>query len=77
MANKQNTNFLVPKHRKLTKEEILSILEKYEISNVSKLPKIKIKDPAILQLGANLLDVIEIERKSFVGITKYYRVVIE
>ena len=74
----QQQNFLIPKHKKLTEEEVKNLLEKYNLSSISKLPKIKIKDQGLdsieeVQAG----DVIEISRKSFAGETKYYRVVVE
>ncbi len=73
----KTNNFLVPKHRKLSKEEENSVLKKYGINSVSKLPKIKVKDSALAELGAEIDDVIEITRKSFAGESKYFRVVVE
>jgi len=70
-------NFLVPKHRKLTNDEIKALLEKHNLEDVSKLPKIKIKDAALSIIAPQANDVIEIVRESFAGISKYYRVVIE
>ena len=70
-------NFLIPTHRKLSEEEVNSILEQYELNDKIKLPKIKVKDPAIVELGAELGDVVEITRKSFAGESKYYRMVVE
>ena len=75
MANKNN--ILVPVHRKLDEAEINSILEVYSLNDKLKLPKIKVKDPALVDLSAVVGDVIEITRKSFAGVSKYYRVVIE
>lgn len=69
------TNFLIPQHRKLSEEEISKVLEKHSLRNVSKLPKIKVKDPALVELETEVGDVIEITRKSFAGSSKYYRVV--
>jgi len=70
-------NFLIPQHRKLEKSEVITLLGKFNIKDTSKLPKIKIKDPAILELEIVVGDVVEILRNSFAGETKYYRVVIE
>jgi DNA-directed RNA polymerase subunit H (RpoH/RPB5) len=70
-------NFLIPPHRKLSAEEINSILEQYELNDKLKLPKIKIKDPALVELGPELGDVIEITRTSFAGKSKYYRMVVD
>jgi len=76
METKQN--FLIPPHRKLTPEETKVLLEKYSIDSSNKLPKIKIKDPAINKIeDLKLGDIIEIKRKSFVGESRYYREVIE
>jgi DNA-directed RNA polymerase subunit H (RpoH/RPB5) len=73
----ETKNFLMPKHKKLNETELLDVLKKYSLENISKLPKIKIKDSALSQLDVQVGDVIEISRKSFAGETKYYRVVIE
>ncbi len=75
MANIKN--ILVPVHRKLDEKEINLILEKYSLDDRFKLPKIKIKDPALAEIEVVMGDVIEITRKSFAGLSKYYRVVIE
>lgn len=72
----EQTNFLVPEHRKLSKQEITKVLEKYFLDDVLKLPKIKLKDSALSDLGLEAGDVVEITRHSFVGKTKYYRVAI-
>jgi DNA-directed RNA polymerase subunit H (RpoH/RPB5) len=71
------TNFLIPKHKKLKDSEVAKILEKHSIQSIEKLPKIKARDPALSDLDIQIGDVIEITRHSFVGETKYYRVVIE
>lgn len=74
----EETNFLIPKHRILSEEEVKILLEKHNLSSTEKFPKIKLKDPAVISLGVNVGDVIEITRdKSFVGESKYYRVVID
>jgi DNA-directed RNA polymerase subunit H (RpoH/RPB5) len=76
--NNNNNNFLVLKHRKISREEVSILLEKYSLSSTSKLPKISIKDPAISNIeDLSLGDVIEITRNSFAGENKYFRVVIE
>lgn len=72
----ESKNLLVPKHRKISKEEITDILEKHNLIDVFKLPKIRIKDPALAELEIELGDVIEITRFSFAGESKYFRVVI-
>ncbi len=73
----KNINFLMPVHRKLSESEVSALMEKYSISSTSKLPKIKISDPALQTITPALGDVIEIIRISFAGENKYYRVVIE
>jgi DNA-directed RNA polymerase subunit H (RpoH/RPB5) len=73
----EKTNFLVPKHQKISSEEVKRLLEKHGLESVDKLPKIKARDPALASLNIEIGDVIEITRHSFVGETKYYRVVVE
>lgn len=73
----EQKNFLVPKHRKISAEEVEALLKKYSLDSVEKLPKIKLKDPATVELDVQVGDVIEITRdKSFVGSSNYYRVVV-
>ena len=69
-------HILQPKHTLLKSEETEKILLKYNIS-LTQLPKIKITDPA-LPKGANVGDVIKIERKNDADGEKavYYRVVV-
>ena len=69
-------NFLIPKHRKLSESEVKNLLEKYNLSDSSKLPRIKIQDPGLENIEIQAGDVVEISRKSFAGETKYFRVVI-
>ncbi len=71
-----HNNFLIPKHRKLDEKEVTSLLKKYKISK-QELPIIKLSDPALSDLNVEVGDVVEIERKSFAGKTKYYRVIEE
>jgi DNA-directed RNA polymerase subunit H (RpoH/RPB5) len=68
---------LVPIHKKLDAEQVEALLKKHFLEDVSKLPKIKVKDPALSSLDVSIGDVVEITRKSFAGLSKYYRVVIE
>lgn len=53
----------VPKHVKMTEEEVQELLLKYNISH-KQLPIIRKSDPAIKELGVNAGDVIKITRKS-------------
>lgn len=73
----QNNNFLIPKHIKLSEEEVAAVLSKYALASKGKLPKIKVKDPALAGLDVSIGDVVEVTRKTFAGETKYYRVVVE
>ncbi|MBI5797656.1 DNA-directed RNA polymerase subunit H [Candidatus Woesearchaeota archaeon] len=66
---------LVPKHSKLTVEQVTKLIGEYNIS-IEQLPRILKSDPAIKTLDPEVGDVIEIERKSpTIGKAKYYRMV--
>lgn len=68
---------LVPKHRVLTQEEKKKLLERYKVT-ARQLPRITMRDPAILTIGAKPGDIIEITRKSpIAGKIKYYRIVMK
>lgn len=68
---------LVPKHRVMSKKEKRELLKKYLIT-LNQLPRIGVRDPAAMAIGARVGDVIEITRKSrTAGETKYYRVVVK
>jgi len=69
-----SSHVLQPKHTLLKPAEAEKILEEFNISALQ-LPKIKITDPA-LPKGANVGDVIKIERKDEQGIHLYHRVVV-
>ncbi len=74
----EQSNFLIPKHRKLSEEECIALMEKYSLTDKLKLPKIKISDTALVELkDISAGDIIEISRTSFAGDSKYFRVVIE
>ncbi len=67
----------VPTHTIIPVDDAELLLNQYGIMH-EELPKIKIGDPAIKEIGANVGDVIEIERTSPTAtISKYYRVVVE
>lgn len=53
----------VPKHIKLTEEEVLELLKKYNMS-LKQLPKISSKDPAIKEMDAKKGEIIKIIRNS-------------
>ena len=65
---------LQPKHAILKQEEADKLLAKYNIS-LTQLPKIKITDAALPE-GANIGDVIKIERKEDDKINVFYRIVV-
>lgn len=73
----QVKNVLIPSHRKLDEKEVSIVLDKYDLDSVFKLPKIKFKDSALVDLEIELGNVVEIGRSSFAGKSKYYRVVVE
>ncbi len=69
-------HILVPKHTKLSSEEMDKLLIELNITS-SQLPKILKSDAAIKHMNAEPGEVIEIERASpTAGKTKFYRVVI-
>lgn len=65
---------LQPKHTILKKDEAEKLLEKYNIS-LAQLPKIKIIDAALPE-GAEIGDIIKIERKDELGTHTFFRVVV-
>lgn len=68
---------LVPKHRIMSGKEKQKLFKKYSITSRN-LPRIRVRDPAAMAIGARIGDVIEITRKSpTAGETKYYRVVVK
>lgn len=68
---------LVPPHELMSEAEVEELLAIYGITK-KELPRIKINDPAIKDLGAKSGDVIRIKRISPIsGISYYYRVVVE
>ncbi|MGC9132972.1 MAG: DNA-directed RNA polymerase subunit H [Nanopusillaceae archaeon] len=70
-------HYFVPKHELLTEEEKQELLKKYNIK-LSDLPRIKLSDPAIKNLGAKPGDIVRIIRNSpTAGVSAYYRVVVE
>lgn len=69
-------HILVPKHTKISEDEVRKLLEKYNIG-LKQLPRIVKKDPALEALDVKPGDVIKIERQSpTVGKTFFYRVVV-
>jgi len=67
-------HILQPKQIKLKPNEVLQLLEKYNIS-LSQLPKMKSTDTSLPE-GSVSGDVIKIERKDNEKINYYYRVVV-
>ena len=68
-------HILQPKHTKLKDAEVKELLAKFNITPLQ-LPKIKSTDSA-LPPECKHGDVVKIERKSGIGKTTYYRVVID
>ena len=69
-------HILIPKHKKLSEVEAEKILKKYNVSE-KQLPRIKVDDPAILEMNAERGDIIEIIRDSpTIGKSFFYRVVV-
>jgi len=68
---------LVPKHRIMSEKEKKELLNRYSIK-LKHLPRLRVRDPAAMELGARVGDVVEITRESSTaGKTKYYRVVVK
>ena len=68
---------LIPTHTLLTADEKEQLLASLHVT-IKELPKIKITDPAIQNLGAESGNIIKITRESrSAGQSTYYRVVIE
>lgn len=65
---------LQPKHVKLSKEDSVKLLTKYNVS-ISQLPKISKKDPAVPE-GCETGDLLKIERKNDDSVEEYFRVVV-
>jgi len=68
------THSLQPKHSTMKPKDVDELLASLNIS-LTQLPKIKVSDPALPD-GANVGDVIKIERKDESGTHPYYRVVV-
>ena len=67
---------LVPRHEKVSPEEVKQILQRYGITK-DQLPKIHAVDPAAAEIGAQPGDVIKIFRKSeTAGQAVVYRVAV-
>lgn len=68
-------HILQPKHTKLKDSEVKELLSKLNITPLQ-LPKIKSSDPT-LPAECQPGDIVKIERKSGIGKTFYYRVIID
>ncbi|MDD2440266.1 MAG: DNA-directed RNA polymerase subunit H [Methanosarcinaceae archaeon] len=67
----------VPIHEVMSEAELKSVLNEYSIEK-EQLPKIRVNDPVIKEIGATIGDVVKIKRKSHTaGEADYYRLVIE
>jgi len=67
---------LIPKHEIMSEEDLKTVLKMYNIGK-EQLPKIKVDDPVIQEIGAQTGEVVKITRKSqTAGEAYYYRLVI-
>ncbi|MDK2824964.1 DNA-directed RNA polymerase, subunit H [Methanolobus vulcani] len=67
---------LIPKHEIMLEDELKSVLKQYAIEK-EQLPKIKVVDPVIQEIGAQVGDVVKITRNSQTASEAfYYRLVI-
>jgi DNA-directed RNA polymerase subunit H len=67
---------LIPKHEIMSEEELKLVLKSYNIEK-EQLPKIKVEDPVIKEIGAQVGEVVRITRNSqTAGEAFYYRLVI-
>lgn len=67
---------LIPKHEIMSEDDLKSVLKHYAIEK-EQLPKIKVVDPVIQEIGAQAGEVVKITRNSqTAGEAFYYRLVI-
>ncbi|TGC11345.1 DNA-directed RNA polymerase subunit H [Methanolobus halotolerans] len=67
---------LIPKHEIMSEEELKAVLKIYNIGK-EQLPKVKVEDPVVQEIGAQVGEVVRITRKSqTAGEAFYYRLVI-
>ncbi len=67
---------LIPKHEIIPEDEIKSVLKEFNIDK-EQLPKIKVADPVIQEIGGQVGEVVRITRNSqTAGEAYYYRLVI-
>jgi len=67
---------LIPKHEIMSEEDLKTVLKMYNIGK-EQLPKIKVDDPVIQEIGAQAGEVVKITRNSqTAGEAYYYRLVI-
>ncbi|MCL7475606.1 MAG: DNA-directed RNA polymerase subunit H [Methanosarcinales archaeon] len=68
---------MVPQHILIPENEVNKVLKEYDVDK-EQLPKIKISDPVIVEIGAEIGDVIKVIRNSpTAGEAVVYRLVIE
>jgi DNA-directed RNA polymerase subunit H len=68
---------MVPQHILIPENEVYKVLKKYAVDK-EQLPKIKFADPVIVEIGAEIGDVIKVIRNSpTAGEAVVYRLVIE
>ncbi len=67
---------LIPRHEIMSEEELKLVLKRYNIGK-EQLPKIKVGDPVVKEIGAQVGEVVKIFRNSqTAGEAFYYRLVI-
>jgi len=67
-------HIMVPKHKKLTDEEIVAFKKEFNITNNDQIPTISRFDPVALAIGLKPNNICQITRPSRISITsKYYR----
>ena len=75
--SQQTQHFLVPQHIKLSDEQKMEVLNKYNIS-LKQMPMIRTNDPVLKDMGAKVNDLILVRRNSITAKeTEYYRVVVD
>jgi len=76
MKVKLQDHILVPKHEILSEEEARELLETLGVKE-EELPKIRVDDPIVKELGAKRGDIIRIIREDeLVGVSIAYRLVV-
>ena len=76
-TSKNYNHSLIPKHEKLSEKQKQDLLKEHSCQETD-LPRIKLHDPAIVDMSPKLGDVFRITRKSKnEGTNEFYRVVVQ